>query len=47
MTEHTDRSEDALRAERRALIDQGASVSLIAFDPDRGVYAFDELDDER
>ena len=40
--EHTCVSEDALRAHRRRQINRGVAVSLMAFDPSRGVYTYDE-----
>jgi hypothetical protein len=43
-TEHTYRTEADAHAARRELINQGLSVSLIAFDPARNVYAFDAHD---
>jgi hypothetical protein len=43
-TEHTYRSEADAHAARRELINQGLSVSLIAFDPARNVHAFDAHD---
>ena len=41
-TEHASKDEPALRALRRRLIASGHRVSLIGYDPSRGVYAFDE-----
>lgn len=41
MTEYTFRSEADAHAARRRMIDHGATVSLIAYDAARDVYAFD------
>ena len=43
-TEHWFTFESDARESRRALLLQGASVSLIAYDADRGLYVFDEYD---
>lgn len=42
--EHSHADETVVRNARRALIDAGAAVSLIAFDSSREVYAFDRLE---
>lgn len=51
MTEYTYAVEAHAKAARRALIDQGATVSLVALDPARDRYVFDaatrEPDDAR
>lgn len=44
-TEFASTDERSLGAARRRLIAEGAAVSLIAFDPERGQYVFDRLDD--
>lgn len=44
VVEHTSVSEGALRAHRRERINRGAAVSLMAFDPSRGMYAYDETE---
>lgn len=44
--EHTFQDESRAHAARRQYIDQGALVSLIAFDGSRDVYAFDVYVDE-
>ena len=44
--EHTADTDRAAHAARRAAINAGASVSLIAYDPSRGVYAWDVTERE-
>lgn len=41
VTEYAYADEAFARQKRRDLIIQGASVSLLSFDPSRGLYAFD------
>lgn len=41
--EHTADTERAAHTARRAAINAGASVSLIAYDPSRDVYAWDVI----
>lgn len=45
MAEYTSKIEDKLRGYRRALIDQGKQVSLIAYDPARELYVFNTIED--
>lgn len=40
-TEYSNKDGRKVRAARREFINRGCSVSLIAFDPSRDVYAFD------
>lgn len=41
--EYTDTDEAAAKATRRQFIESGRAVSLLGFDTERGVYAFDVL----
>ncbi len=41
--EHAFADQDAARSHRRILINLGRNVSLIGYDGDRDVYAFDEI----
>jgi len=45
MTEHLFRTEAAAKSARRQLIDQGESVSLVAYDSSRDRFVFDSLSD--
>ena len=42
--EHTHRNEADARDARRAFINSGRSVSLLAYDSNRDVYVFDVID---